>query len=179
MFGDLRSIGISRHRPALERSESRARMHRRDALVSKQSRRRRRNAACAYRRETRRARSFALSRLGSICQRFIRRSLRFPGSRGCTWSLLLTVRTCLLSSAISPSLHVHIHRLTILLFWRTRFTNPRHRYALVDLNRSMGTALKIGSIAGTPRCRCPSCRFGDLSAFLTLWKVVVVFVEKT
>lgn len=53
-------------------------------------------------------------------------------------------------------------------FWRTCFTGPRHGYALVDLNRSMGTALEIGSIARHPAVGAPPLsRFGDLSAFLS------------
>lgn len=87
-----------------------------DALMSKQSRRRRRDAPCAYRRRrTRRDR--ALSRLGSICQRFIRRSLRFPGSRGCTWSSLLPVHSPALPHVGPPSLLPSSLSLSLSLFF--------------------------------------------------------------
>lgn len=101
----------------------------------------RRDAPCAYIDGDAEG-PFSLShsmRLGSICRHFIRRSLRFPGSRGCTWSLLVPVHSSPLPRAPFRSL------------FGTRYTNPRHTDMLpwTWIGR-MDTALEIGSIAEHP-----------------------------
>lgn len=66
-------------------------------------------------------------------------------------------------------------------FFGTRFTNPcQHGHALVNLNRSMDTALKIGSIAEHPAVGAllvvPKIY---LRSEVSYTRVVVAYVEKT
>jgi len=97
---------------------------------------------------------------------FIRRSLRFPGSRGCTWSLLVPVHSSPLPRLL-PTLFL-FHRRSLFRILASR--DPRHGHAPVNLNRSMEIRpWRIGSIARHPAVGAPACRSGDLSAFLGSW----------